>query len=174
MLNLELSIRSSLNLIPVALGKTQMTVEPPYWNHPRSSPLAILSPGFLVQPILPTSNAGVTSYPPRIPCLPPIATKAIGTASRPGPRSAWMSITDRLFIVNTSRSGVSVECGYKRTFVDGLWIDGCCQGCLQAMESSTHCIARLELASPRAFESHSPLMSFTLTTSPWTGAWKRW
>lgn len=94
---------SSSNLMPAALGNTVIQVDPPYshqlslrnsvltWNQPSSSPLATLSPGFFDHPMLPTSIA-------------PTATNAMGTAGRLGPRLAWMSITDRLFNVNTLRS----------------------------------------------------------------------
>lgn len=62
--------------------------------------------------------------------LPPMATSATGICSLPGPRLAWRSMTDRLFLVNTLRSGrwSRIRTGYRRTlsarlaFVDCLWV----------------------------------------------------
>jgi hypothetical protein len=104
MLFSEVPNKSLSNFTPAELGKTVIQVDPPYypqqyrgsskneltWNQPSSSPFATLSPAFFDQPILPTNIAfcqlihvgGISKH------LPPIATKATGTASRPGPRLA--------------------------------------------------------------------------------------
>lgn len=110
----ELLSRSSSNWIPVAEGNTVMTVEPPYltqhktisidqlkltWNQPNSSPFTTLSPGFLDHPMEPTNIANYQLSTLHKCGSPPIATKAIGTDSLPGPRFALMIMTDRLFKV---------------------------------------------------------------------------
>ena len=107
------------------LSSAKTEARRPTWNHPSSSPLAILSPGFLDQPILPTSIAGDEhTFGRRCRHSPPIATNAIVTDSLPLPRLALISITDRLFSVKTLRSAKSQSindgCVARRTFIDRL------------------------------------------------------